>query len=174
MKLFPYVILLLMSMAVVGCINDESKTSEETTLVKLGDKAPNFTVELYPSGNISLSSLQGEVVLLTFWDPECPTCRKEIAVVQQRIIDHFEGEEFHYLPIARGQDYNSIKKFCTSNGYTFPVGIDPKREIYNLYASKYVPRSFIIDKQGFIRHIYVEYELSELNSIISTIEQMLE
>lgn len=174
MKLFHYAILLLMSMMVVSCINDENKTSEETTLVRLGDKAPNFTVEFYPSGSISLSSLQGEVVLLTFWDPECPTCRKEIAVAQQRIIDRFEGEAFHYLPIARGQDYNSIKVFFLANGYTFPVGIDPKREIYNIYASKYVPRSFIIDKQGFIRHIYVEYELPELNSIISAIEQMLE
>lgn len=174
MKLFHYAILLLMSMMVVSCINDENKTSEETTLVRLGDKAPNFTVEFYPSGSISLSSLQGEVVLLTFWDPECPTCRKEIAVAQQRIIDRFEGEAFHYLPIARGQDYNSIKTFFLANGYTFPVGIDPKREIYNIYASKYVPRSFIIDKQGFIRHIYVEYELPELNSIISAIEQMLE
>lgn len=174
MKLFHYAILLLMSMMVVSCINDENKTSEETTLVRLGDKAPNFTVEFYPSGSISLSSLQGEVVLLTFWDPECPTCRKEIAVAQQRIIDRFEGEAFHYLPIARGQDYNSIKAFFLANGYTFPVGIDPKREIYNIYASKYVPRSFIIDKQGFIRHIYVEYELPELNSIISAIEQMLE
>lgn len=173
MRLITYAILLSIAVGISGCINDDHRTSQETTLVRIGDKAPDFTSQLYPEGSITLSELQGEVVLLTFWDPTCPTCREEIAVVQELIIDHFEGQEFHYLPIARGQGYDSIKEFFLTNGYSFPVGIDPERRIYNLYASKYVPRSFIIDKQGFIRHIYVEYKLEELSSIVATIEKML-
>lgn len=174
MRRFTYAILLGVVLVMCGCIKDDHQTSEQTTLVKIGDKAPDFSTQLYPTGNVKLSALQGNVVLLTFWDPTCPTCRNEIAVVEQRIIEHFMGQEFHYLPIARGQDYDTIKDFFLTNGYSFPVGIDPKREIYNLYATKYVPRSFILDRQGIIRHIFVEYELEELSTIVSSIEKMLE
>ena len=173
MKRLIYAICLA-ALVLCGCIKDDHQTSEQTTLVKIGDRAPDFSTQLYPTGSITLSALQGNVVLLTFWDPTCPACRDEMAVAKQRIIDNFEGQKFHYLPIARGQDYNSIKDFFLSNGYSFTAGIDPKREIYNLYATKYVPRSFIIDQQGFIRHIFVEYELNELSDITSAIEQMLE
>lgn len=162
------------ALATIGCISDGHETSDETTLVKVGDTAPDFTAQLYPEGEVTLSSLRGKVVLLTLWDPECPDCQKEMSVAQSLIIDHFEGKEFHYLPVARGQNYDSIKSFCEQNGYTFPIGLDPKREIYNLYASKFVPRSFIIDQKGVIRSSDVEYETEHINEIVATIDRLLE
>ena len=173
MRRFIHSALIVASLIVVGCINDNRETPEETTLVKIGQIAPDFSASLYPEGETRLSSLRGNVVLLTLWDPGCATCQKEIAVVQERIIDHFQGEEFSYLPIARDQDYNAIKSFCEEKGYSFPIGLDPEREIYHLYATKFVPRSFIIDREGVIRTIEVEYELEKLDKIVATIEQML-
>lgn len=173
MKRILHSALIIASLILVGCIKDGRETPEETTLVKIGQIAPDFSAQLYPEGEVRLSSLRGNVVLLTLWDPGCATCQKEIAVVQKRIIDHFQGEEFSYLPIARDQDYDAIKSFCEDNGYTFPIGLDPNRAIYHLYATKYVPRSFIIDREGVIRTIDVEYELDNLDKIITTIELML-
>ncbi|MBQ1253047.1 MAG: TlpA family protein disulfide reductase [Alistipes sp.] len=173
MKRFANILLIGILLLLASCINDGLVTSDKTTLVKVGEKAPDFTTQLYPSGSVRLSSLQGKVVLLTLWDPECSMCRYEMAVVQEKILDRIQSYDFYYLPIARGQDYEPIKGFFLDNGYTFSTGLDPKREIYKLYATMYVPRSFIIDKQGVIRHIYVEYELDKLDTIVSTVEQML-
>jgi peroxiredoxin len=50
--------------------------------------------------------------------------------------------------------------------------LDPQKRIYGLYATKYVPRSFVIDRQGIIRHIYVEYELDALDAILTAAEQL--
>lgn len=173
MKWLSRILVIAIAIATTGCISDEHEDSDETTLVRIGQVAPDFTTQLYPEGEITLSDLRGKVVLLTLWDPECPTCRKEIAVAQERIIDHFQGKEFQYLPIARGQSYDPIKGFCLTNGYTFPVGLDPRREIYGLYATMYVPRSFVIDRQGVIRAIEVEYELDHIDEIVATIETIL-
>ena len=52
-----------------SCIKDEKHTSDDTTMVSIGQKAPDFTVEMLGGEEIALSDLQGDVVLLTFWDP---------------------------------------------------------------------------------------------------------
>ena len=154
----------------LGCINDADETAEETTLVKIGQQAPDFTAEMTDGSRIRLSELRGKVVLLTFWDPECPTCRREMTEAQSRIVERMKSAGVNYLPISRGYDKKTITDFCKNNGYTFPVGIDPNKEIYGLYATKFVPRSFIIDKGGVIRYIYVEYELDKLEEILSAAE----
>ena len=156
----------------IGCISDGDETSEQTTLVRVGQVAPDFTVEMLDGGNVRLQDLRGGVVLLTFWDPECPDCRNEMAVADERIVERMNAAGVHYLPISRGHSRAVIADFCATNGYTFPVGLDPTKAIYNLYATKYVPRTFVIDKQGIIRYIYVEYGLSSLDEILSSAESL--
>lgn len=96
-----------------------------------------------------------------------------MAVVQKRIIDRFADERFTYLPVSRGADRETIEEFCRQNGYTFPVGLDPDRSIYGMYATRYVPRSFLIDADGKIIMSAVEYETDYLDVIADEIEKYL-
>ena len=155
-----------------SCIKDEKHTSDDTTMVGIGQKAPDFTVEMLGGEDITLSDLQGDVVLLTFWDPQCPTCQQVMDVAQERIVERIKGKRINFLPISRGYTKEYIADYCVSRGYDFPIGLDPQKTIYGLYATMYVPRSFIIDKQGVIRHLYVEYELSALDAILAATEQL--
>lgn len=77
--------------------------TESTTLVKAGDKAPDFTVEMFDGTKTSLAELKGKVVLLNFWATWCPPCRQELTRVQKDIIDRFAGRNFVFLPISRGE-----------------------------------------------------------------------
>ena len=67
--------------------------TESTTLVKAGDKAPDFTVEMFDGTKTSLAELKGKVVLLNFWATWCPPCRQELTRVQKDIIDRFAGQQ---------------------------------------------------------------------------------
>lgn len=173
-KLFHHLILLALTLPLLGgCTDEDRDNADKTTLVRIGQLAPDFTLPLYPEGEITLSSLRGKIVLLTFWDPECPMCRDEIAVVEERIINRFSAENFQYLPVARGAELTPLRGFCIANNYHFPIAADSQRQAYGLYATMYVPRSFIIDEKGYIRSISVEYELEHLDEIAAKIEQML-
>ena len=164
----------LSALLVTSCIKEQEQSSDDTTLVSVGQIAPDFTVEMLDGQRIRLSDLRGDVVLLTFWDPKCPSCEQLMEISEERILNRIADKDIHYLPISRGYTREYIEEYCASHGYDFPVGLDPQKAIYALYASKYVPRTFLIDKRGTIRHLYVEYDLTTLPTILSTAESLAE
>lgn len=172
MKQLLNILAILLCFCGVGCISDNQESPDKTTLAAVGDLAPDFEVELTDGEKIHLSELRGKTVLLTLWDPECPTCRTEMMAVEEKIIDRLCTDDFIYLPIARGCSIPQVKAFLQSNNLNFAAGADPNKLIYSLYATLYVPRSFIIDAQGIIRHSAVEYELSHLDKMAEIIEAL--
>lgn len=162
-----------------SCGNRNAKKSaetdtESTTLVKAGETAPDFTVELVDGSQLSLKELRGKVVLLNFWATWCPPCRQELTRVQKDIIDRFTGKEFVFLPVSRGEKRETVEAFREKTGYTFPMGLDSARTVYDRYASNYIPRNFLIDKEGKVVLATVGYDDEEFDALIRTIEKTLE
>ena len=118
------VIILLVILLLPGCGNRNAgqRAGEDTTaLVRVGDKAPDFTVEMFDGAEISLEALRGKVVLLNFWATWCPPCREELTHVQKEIIDRFEGRPFVFLPVSRGESREAVAAFFNRRGYQVEV-----------------------------------------------------
>lgn len=143
----------------------ETKT-EATTLVGAGETAPGFTVELTDGSRLSLEELRGKVVLLNFWATWCPPCREELSHVQQQVIDRFAGEEFVFLPISRGEERAAVEAFRAKTGYAFPMGLDTDETIYKRYATRFIPRNFLIDRTGRVVKATVGYDDEEFAELL--------
>lgn len=152
---------------------DQSEEIAKTTLVKVGDKVADFTVEMLDGKTVTLSKLKGKVVLVNFWATWCPPCREELKHVQKEIIDRFKGKDFVFLPISRGEKKATVEAFREKNGYTFAMGLDPKQSIFKLFASNYIPRNFLIGKDGKIIYLSVGYDEKEFQELISAIDKAL-
>ena len=152
---------------------DEQAEVEATTLVKVGQVAPDFSVEMLDGRTIKLSELRGKVVMLCFWATWCPPCRQEMAHLQEGVIDHFAGKDLVVLPISRGEKRDVVEKFLADNGYTFGVGLDPERAIYDLYASNFVPRTFIINKRGKVVYRVAGYDEETAEAVNAAIAKAL-
>ena len=152
---------------------DQSAEIAKTTLINKGDKAPDFTVEMVDGSKVQLSKLKGKVVVVNFWATWCPPCREELKQVQKQLIDRFKGKDFLFLPISRGEKKDVVEAFRKKNNYTFPMGRDPEQSIYKLYASNYIPRNFVVGKDGKVIYVSVGYTPEEFAEMIKVIEGAL-
>lgn len=151
----------------------DASQSDSTTLVKVGDPAPDFSVTLFDGSHLTLSELRGKVVLLNFWATWCPPCRQELTRVQKDLIDRFAGRDFLFLPVSRGEKRSDVAAFREKTGYTFPMGLDSTRTIYDRYATNFIPRNYLIDRDGRIVTATIGYSPEEFDELIAAIEQTL-
>lgn len=161
----------LTAMSLVGCIESQDPTYEQTTRVHIGDLAPAFVVEMLDVPATSLDDLRGRVVLLTFFSSACPDCHAQFEHIKSRITA-FDRSKFCFLPIARNENRSTVEQFRRENGYTFDMGFDPEGEIYALYATRYVPRNYLIGTDGRVISISAEPTSAELDALLSTIAEM--
>ena len=154
-------------------VAEEEDEAAATTLVKVGMQAPDFTVTMFDDSTLTLSELTGKVVLVNFWATWCPPCRQELTRVQSDIVDRFAGQPFVFIPISRAEEQATVAAFREQMGYTFPMGLDPERKIYDLFASNFIPRNFLIDGEGKVVVASVGYEPEEFDALIQKIEEML-
>ena len=152
---------------------DGRPTPEQATLVKDGQKAPLFEVQMFDGSTIKLADLKGKVVLLNFWATWCPPCRAELARVEKDIIEKFKGQDFVFIPVSRGEKRETVAAFREKMGYTFPMGLDTDGRVYAEYAQTYIPRNFLIGKDGKVVKASVGYNEVEFAELIKLIEEQL-
>ena len=156
-------LMILLLPVLAGCIKDEKFTHENTTLVSMGDIAPDFEVELLDGTSRQLSHFRGEVVMLIFFSAGCPDCHAEFRELQG-LISQVEPE-FNILAISRADGEQEVRDFVEQYELTFDVGLDPNKSVYGLYATRYVPRCFLIGRDGKVKALTVEYDETEFKTI---------
>ncbi|MCP4724705.1 MAG: TlpA family protein disulfide reductase, partial [bacterium] len=114
----------------------------------------NFKILDAEGKEFDMSSLQGKVLIVDFWDTWCPPCRKSIPeFIEMR--DKYSDKEFEIVGIAFGRDgREKVRKFSVLNKINYRVLVaDPysNPDLFKVYKNiRAIPTAFIIDKQGNI------------------------
>ena len=103
----------------------------------------------------TLSEYKGKVIFLNFWATWCPPCRAEMPDIQklyERSPKEGEGAVI-VLGVAspklgNEKDEAGIKAIMDKNGYTYPVLMDAKGELFSAYGIRAIPTTFMIDREG--------------------------
>ncbi len=163
-------IVLLMFFSSLAYAQDDINS---TTIKKAGDSLPAFTTTSLNGTSFSSEALKNKVVLINFWATWCPPCKAELPLLQKNIYNKIKDANFIVLCISRGEKEDVVKKFIEQYKYTFPVYLDTDAKTYNLFASKYIPRNFVIGKDGKIKWASTGFVLKEFEKMINLIEEEL-
>lgn len=145
-------------------------------LVRVGDEAPDFEMELPDGSYVNLSSLRGKVVMLQFTASWCGVCRKEMPYIESDIWQkHKDNPEFALYGIAREDPVEKIEEMIKATGVTYPIGLDPQADIFGLYAEKNsgITRNVVIGREGKIVMLTRLFDEDEFNLMVENINDML-
>lgn len=58
------------------------------------------------------------------------------------------GRGFLLVAVSLDANHGLVKPFVAEHRLTFPIALDPKLEVANLYGIRALPSSFIVNRQG--------------------------
>jgi cytochrome c biogenesis protein CcmG, thiol:disulfide interchange protein DsbE len=121
------------------------------------EEAPPFLVTSLEGDEISLESLRGQVVLVNFWATWCPPCRVEMPGFE-RVYRDRRDDGFVIVGLSTDQGGRAdVEAFLAERGISFPVAMAPGQVVRDFGGVRGLPTSFLIDRQGRIRHTVTGY-----------------
>lgn len=143
-KLLP-AIMLALAFSLTAYSQDEDPDNH----LAIGDEMPDFEYQTADGKTLKSEDLFGKVVLINFYASWCGPCKRELPFIEKDIYKKYiDNDDFCLLVIARQEGWDKIKEFKKNSGFDLPYYPDVNRDIYKLFAEKYIPRNYLFDKQG--------------------------
>jgi peroxiredoxin len=131
---------------------DGAASIAQRGVVKPGELAPNFQLRDMDGRIVSLSDLRGKVVLLNFWATWCGPCRVEMPAME-RLYRAYDRKDFEILAVSTdAQGVAVTRPFQQENKLTFPILHDADFRVGLSYGARTLPMTFMVDRQGVVRH----------------------
>ena len=153
----------------------KSPTPALNRVEQQGADAPAFTglilkTELDSQKTLSLESMRGQHVLLSFRASWCAPCKRE-AVMMEKIYPTYENRNYEFIGINIWEPTSDAKKFVAQFPVSFPVLIDEERRIHIDYGITRLPTILLLTPDLRIYKRY-EGELSEqtLHTLLRELE----
>jgi peroxiredoxin len=112
-----------------------------------GMKPPTFTGHTVDTRQLSLTDLRGRVVVVNFWATWCVECRPEMPGLE-RLHRAFESRGLAVIGINAREDKETVRRYATELGLTFPLVFDPEGRNSDLYGVIGIPTTFLIGRDG--------------------------
>jgi len=108
--------------------------------------------ELYEGSDIRLSDYKGKVVVLNFWASWCAECALEHPSLLEINKRYAQDTRFVMIGVNYQDKENLARDYLEKHGNNFKHVRDFSGKVSIDYGIYGVPETFVIDKQGMIRH----------------------
>jgi peroxiredoxin len=136
---------------------------------KAGDEAPEFPPGAFSDGkDYRLGEFRGKVVVLFFYESECPRCKGSIPE-RNEVVKAFEGKPVKFLAVGAGDPLGSVVSYGRETKLQMPIFADGLGLMETRYGQKISLNNIwqvrVIGPDGKI----VAYEMTK-----ATVEKALE
>jgi peroxiredoxin len=137
----------------------------DSTLTRVGEAAPVFSIATDDGSTVDSAKLRGKVVVLNFFATWCGPCLTELPHLQNLWEEVGPRDDFAMLVVGREETPEKIADFKAQHGFTFPMAADPERALYDRYASQFIPRTYVVSREGTILLQTVGFDLDEIDGL---------
>lgn len=111
-----------------------------------------------PGTPYNRKKLEGQVVLIQFWNLNCADCLRTIPYLK-KWSDKYASDNLEVIGVHTPfeefeKDKNTLKQFIKNKFIYYPVAIDNESRLRNTFNVPEWPTLFLIDAKGRIRHVF--------------------
>jgi len=113
-----------------------------------GKTAADFTLKSLEGDEVSLNSLRGKVVLMSFWASWCGPCRHELPALAN-LETEMGGRGLVVLGINDEKGF-AARNFLQNHNLTLRTLADPKHAVHKLYGVHSIPTLVVVNREGTV------------------------
>lgn len=107
--------------------------------------APYFSLRDVNGKTVTLEDFKGEPFVLVFWATWCPTCRKEIP-----LLNKLAQEGHRVVAVALNRDREQVRRFVEEHHIVYPVLMGTYQVTIDYGNIRFLPTIFFINGKGYI------------------------
>ncbi len=115
--------------------------------LEVGQLAPDFELQ-YPGGRkVKLSDLKGRPVIVNFWATWCAPCEAELPEFVQT-YEQYKDQGLEIVGVNAQETGEEANTFVEKYGLSYPIALDSRGEVMDLYAVRGLPTTLFIGPEG--------------------------
>lgn len=134
----------------------------------IAEPAPDFKI----NDKTSLSDLKGKVVYVDFWASWCAPCRKSFPWLNE-MQAKYKSQGFTVVAVNVDVEKSMADEFLEQVPANFPIAYDPDSKIAKAYQLVGMPSSYIIDRNGELKHMHAGFSAKKVAKYEKTLKATL-
>ena len=145
--------------------------------IKPGDTPPDTLGTTLRGQDVTISSLRGKVVVISFWATWCGYCMEEMPVLaKMQALATQRGMSLQVVAINHREDHATFARTSRVLHKSLPqllVTWDRNGVIGKPYGITGIPVMVMLHRDGTVAHVHVGYGANMLNTLVSEINTLL-
>ncbi|MDD5320861.1 MAG: TlpA disulfide reductase family protein [Methylococcales bacterium] len=140
---------------------------------EIGSKAPDCALtSINDTQRYDLQQFHGKVLYVDFWASWCPPCAKSFSFLNDLERD-LKDSGLQVIGINLDQAPEDARTFLDKYPANFTVVADANEKCARDFDVKAMPSSYLVDRNGVIRHVHWGFRPGEAKEIRVLTEQLL-
>ncbi len=122
--------------------------------------------------NLDLGQYKGKVIYVDFWASWCGPCAKSFPFLNE-MHQQLKDQGLQIVGVNLDENVEDAKAFLANYPPSFMVMADVTKQCAKDFDVKAMPSSYVIGRNGAVRHIHLGFRPGEAKEIRSLVEKVL-
>lgn len=119
-------------------------------ITEVGQQVPKFNSITIDEQEFDIGNYEGQIVIINLFATYCLPCKPELKSLENDFWKKYNEQGVVVVGIGRGDNKEKLLQLRDELNISFPIIADSTQNIFNLFAKKYIPRNYLINRAGKI------------------------